>query len=110
MCWAMCSRQVPLLLHLTAPQVVLVDLPAELEFLILVAAYKNSQKPGFVPPNIGNREIDLYTVRTRGMQRSTQDSIELSGPPACSVDMGMLSATGLDLQAAQCFLSDHRSR
>lgn len=55
------------MLHLTAPQVVLVDLPAELEFLILVAAYKNSQKPGFVPPNIGNREIDLYTVRTRGM-------------------------------------------
>jgi hypothetical protein len=33
-----------------------------MEFLILVAAYKNSQKPGFVPPIVNNREIDLYTV------------------------------------------------
>ncbi len=44
-------------------QVVLVDLPPDLEFLILVAAYKNSQKPGWVPPTVGNRDIDLYTVR-----------------------------------------------
>lgn len=47
-------------------QDVLSDLPAEMEFLIFVAAYKNSQKPGFVPPIVNNREIDLYTVREGG--------------------------------------------
>jgi hypothetical protein len=39
-------------------------LPAELEFLIIVAAYKNSKEPGFVPPSINNRELDMYTVRS----------------------------------------------
>jgi hypothetical protein len=48
---------------LSCAQDVLSDLPAELEFLIIIAAYKNSQKPGFVPPSINNRELDLYTVR-----------------------------------------------
>lgn len=47
-------------------QDVLCEMPAELEFLILVAAYQNSKKPGFVPPTVNNREIDLYTVSISG--------------------------------------------
>lgn len=44
-------------------QDLLSDLPAQMEFLILVAAYNNSHKPGFVPPAVNGRELDLYTVR-----------------------------------------------
>lgn len=44
-------------------QDVLASMPAELEFLIIVAAYNNSKKQGFVPPAVCNRELDLYTVR-----------------------------------------------
>lgn len=45
-------------------QDVLASLPAEREFLIHVAAYTNSHNPGFVPPVVCNKTLDLYSVRT----------------------------------------------
>lgn len=43
-------------------QDLLCELPAQEEFMMIVAAYNNSHKPDFVPPAINNRELDLYTV------------------------------------------------
>jgi hypothetical protein len=49
-------------------QDVLADFPAGLEFLLIVAAYNNSKKPGFVPPIVGEREMDMYIVSLRLLQ------------------------------------------
>jgi hypothetical protein len=38
-------------------------MPPGEEFLMVVAAYNNSLKPGFAPPELGGQEVDLYTVR-----------------------------------------------
>lgn len=43
-------------------QDVLAGFNAGLEFLLIVAAYNNSKKPGFVPPIVGDREMDMYIV------------------------------------------------